>query len=447
MTGAHPHWKALAAGATAVIAGQQPGLFGGPLYGLYKAAAAVVRARQLRDGGESAVAVFWLASEDHDLDEANRLYLPVDEWRTHRLYRLPIENAGQSLDRVTIHPEHVTALREWCEASSSGSVISPMYPNAGETIASWTRRLIESLFNPRELMIVEPRRFAKALRDHRQEVVACRGALQEALMARANALEEAGFSLQLGRPDPGWSLFFKEEESGRRRRLPMEGTDATDAFAAEAERISSSVWTRPLAQQWLFPKSEQICGPGELAYMAQLIPAFGVLGLAPPGVRPRPSLWVFDEQDREDLQRLDLQIEDVLGSEGSCLDAGEILPPSWRRFLSELAVTDSTLRRPPKDLARAEKELAALRRQWRKSFADFEKALRARARKEKRDELARRHRLREKLYPRGRAQERIWSLASLAPASLSDFGSRLLDRMTSLASSPGSWFSRRYGTS
>src|SRR6266436_5927235 len=56
-------------GAVAVVSGQQVGLFGGPAYAVYKAIAAVRIAKDLAEQGIDAVPVFWMATEDHDLDE------------------------------------------------------------------------------------------------------------------------------------------------------------------------------------------------------------------------------------------------------------------------------------------------------------------------------------------------------------------------------------------
>ena len=54
----------------AVVAGQQPGLFGGPLYTLYKALTAIAFARDLEaKTGVPAVPIFWIASDDHDFEE------------------------------------------------------------------------------------------------------------------------------------------------------------------------------------------------------------------------------------------------------------------------------------------------------------------------------------------------------------------------------------------
>src|SRR5512135_2458753 len=55
-----------------IVTGQQPGLFGGPLYSLVKAVGAQLWAERLSAAGQPAVAVFWVATEDHDWAEMSR---------------------------------------------------------------------------------------------------------------------------------------------------------------------------------------------------------------------------------------------------------------------------------------------------------------------------------------------------------------------------------------
>ncbi|MEI7646640.1 MAG: bacillithiol biosynthesis BshC, partial [Chloroflexales bacterium] len=74
---AEPGLEELATGRRAVVtAGQQVGLFTGPLLTLAKAAAALSLVRELGRSGEEAGALFWCASEDHDLVEVTRVLLP-----------------------------------------------------------------------------------------------------------------------------------------------------------------------------------------------------------------------------------------------------------------------------------------------------------------------------------------------------------------------------------
>jgi uncharacterized protein YllA (UPF0747 family) len=60
-------------GAVAVVSGQQVGLFSGPAYAFYKALTAIQLAAELTRSGISAVPVFWMATEDHDIDEVRHV--------------------------------------------------------------------------------------------------------------------------------------------------------------------------------------------------------------------------------------------------------------------------------------------------------------------------------------------------------------------------------------
>src|SRR5271156_6447612 len=62
-------------GALAAVTGQQVGLFGGPLFSIFKALTAVKLAEQATAAGVECVPVFWLATEDHDLAEVNHVAL------------------------------------------------------------------------------------------------------------------------------------------------------------------------------------------------------------------------------------------------------------------------------------------------------------------------------------------------------------------------------------
>src|SRR5688500_1869038 len=58
----------------AVLTGQQTGLFTGPLYSIYKAVSAIRMSECLRGRGIDAVPVFWMATEDHDLEEVSNAF-------------------------------------------------------------------------------------------------------------------------------------------------------------------------------------------------------------------------------------------------------------------------------------------------------------------------------------------------------------------------------------
>ena len=61
-------------GTLAVVTGQQPGIFTGPLYTIYKTLTAIKLARYITEKLDiAAVPVFWNASEDHDFEEVRHI--------------------------------------------------------------------------------------------------------------------------------------------------------------------------------------------------------------------------------------------------------------------------------------------------------------------------------------------------------------------------------------
>ena len=59
-----------------VVTGQQLTLFGGPLFTLYKIATAILYARRYSNElGRTVIPVFWLADEDHDVEEVRSVWV------------------------------------------------------------------------------------------------------------------------------------------------------------------------------------------------------------------------------------------------------------------------------------------------------------------------------------------------------------------------------------
>lgn len=77
-------------GGYAIVTGQQVGLFSGPAFTLYKALTTVRLAQSLTEQGLSCVPVFWLATEDHDLEEVAQSATLDEEYNL-----LPLRDSGQ----------------------------------------------------------------------------------------------------------------------------------------------------------------------------------------------------------------------------------------------------------------------------------------------------------------------------------------------------------------
>src|SRR4029079_6440282 len=90
----------------AVVTGQQAGLFGGPLFTLFKALTAIKLAEQVsRDHNVPAVAIFWIDAEDHDWEEV-RSCTVFDEALTPRSVSLPARPGVEPAPVATVALDH-----------------------------------------------------------------------------------------------------------------------------------------------------------------------------------------------------------------------------------------------------------------------------------------------------------------------------------------------------
>src|SRR5208337_4529079 len=111
------------AGTFFVVTGQQVGLFSGPAFTLYKALTTVRLAQSLSEQGISCVPVFWLATEDHDLDEVSEGGTFDEDYNL-----LPLRDAG---DRPSPRSP-VGAVRHTAEVSAAIDKMEAALP-AGES--------------------------------------------------------------------------------------------------------------------------------------------------------------------------------------------------------------------------------------------------------------------------------------------------------------------------
>src|SRR5512134_2646568 len=108
----------LAAGAPAVVTGQQAGLLGGPLFTLFKTITAIRAARELTARhGRPFVPVFWSETEDHDLGEVNQAWTFGAEGPARHSLALAEEHRGAPVGTIPLGPEARRFLEEFFAAS------------------------------------------------------------------------------------------------------------------------------------------------------------------------------------------------------------------------------------------------------------------------------------------------------------------------------------------
>ncbi|QMV19832.1 bacillithiol biosynthesis cysteine-adding enzyme BshC [Granulicella sp. 5B5] len=290
-------------GASAVVTGQQVGLFGGPLLTLLKAATAIRKAQDAtRLTGREHVPIFWLASEDHDLAEVDQVSLlsktAVETLHLNLDASKPLPVGARVLGDRGDEGHHRLAeeLDKACELLGWAPICDLLREcyTPGATLASAFGRLITKLFAPFGLIVMDAasRDFHALGASTLQYAIEHAAELDAALIARSHELPAAGYHAQVLVSEGHSLLFLLEPQEGATAndlmkpavRLPLRRNaqgvwkagprtyttvELLDILATEPERLSPNALLRPVFQDTILPTAAYIGGPAEIAYFAQ----------------------------------------------------------------------------------------------------------------------------------------------------------------------------------
>jgi bacillithiol biosynthesis cysteine-adding enzyme BshC len=323
----------LRAGGRAVVTGQQVVLFGGPLLTILKAATAVARAKEASAAtGVDHVPVFWLATEDHDLEEVDQISLltktSVETLRAGLkvAHAVPVGSVvpGPELENVL---ERVSELLEFAPVSEWLREFYLPKDGSKPTLALSFGRLISRLFADQGLVVMDAasRGFHALGASTLQYAIEHAEELQSALLTRDNELVKAGYHAQVLVADGASLLFLLEETTGERvaLRRTAEGqwkaagrsystADLIAILEATPERLSPNALLRPVFQDTLLPTAAYVGGPAEIAYFAQSAVLYeAILGRITP-VLPRLSATLLEPAIATVMDKDEVQLPDAM---------------------------------------------------------------------------------------------------------------------------------------
>ena len=320
-------------GAVAIVSGQQVGLFSGPAYSVYKALTAVQIAGELTRGGIPAVPIFWMATEDHDLEEVRHATW-FDRGKLIR-FELPANSGSvQPVGRIPLGALIEPLVQEAAELlANQGSDLLAQYLiesyRPAETYGSAFGKLFTRLFAQQGLILMDPldaglHKVAAPLYQH---ALAERDALNEKLLQRGKDLDRAGFAAQV-KVTARSTLLFRMDDGGRQvitantenfhvgeKAWPRE--QLVQLTHTEPEKFSPNALFRPVVQDYLLPTAAYIAGPAEISYFAQSEVVYRHLLGKMPVMLPRSGFTLVDAKANKLLRRYGLHVENVwAGSQG-----------------------------------------------------------------------------------------------------------------------------------
>ena len=332
------HLSELEAGALAVVGGQQAGTFTGPLFSVYKAITVILLANEQRQAlGVPVVPIFWIAGEDHDLDEINHTFTIVDGSVKKRGYSKRSHRKTMASTTRIDHDEMERLVRtvftDYGETVYTEALLQEVLnaSRSSETFTDFFTTLMNRLFAEYGLLMIDAAYtpFRQYESEYFERMIEKSGDIAGAVAVQEAALEKAGYGKPIGATENNANLFYVKD--GERFLLELQEGYFINSSASlkltkeellliarnEPEKLSNNVVTRPLMQEMTLPVLAFVGGPGELAYWAALKPAFGLLDLEMPIFAPRLNISVVSRKIQPLLERHRLTFDGIVEGEAT----------------------------------------------------------------------------------------------------------------------------------
>ncbi len=404
-------------GALAAVTGQQVGLFGGPLFSIFKALTAVKLAEEATAAGVDCVPVFWLATEDHDLAEVNHVALLSEHGLPERLVVESQGIADAPVGTVKFGPE-IEPVVERAATLLGDSDVATWVREAyrpGESLGSAFALLFAKLFADWGVILLDPaeKDFHDLAKPLFRAAIERVSELDEALLTRGKALEAAGYHQQV-KVTSATTLLFEVKNGARTvvRRRNNGANDNGGEFAVGEERSSSkelverieeapetfspNALFRPVVQDYLLPTLVYTGGAAEVAYFAQAAVVYEkLLGRVTP-ILPRFSATLLEAKAERILTRYQLSLPEVFHGPDKVREviAAHSLPSNLQaRFSEAYASVEQSMAALRESIGRLDSTLIDTAESTRTSMSHQIERLRARVARaeQQRNEVIARH--------------------------------------------------------
>lgn len=412
--------EALNSNGRLILSGQQAGLLLGPLYTFLKIVTVIGLTKQLQTRAEYPVIPgFWIASEDHDVEEVNRVTIGASD------YACPYQGKLRSGATPPVGAISVTACREellaFLHQSLPGNEFREWLMDlvAASDFSDYSRlfaTLFGKLFREWSIVLIDALGVHSLCGDVMGAIVRAWPELTIAFDDGNTRLESYNVtpplkSLQLFEIQPNARLKCQEAE----QKFVISGVElsleeAAVTIQAHPERFSPGAALRPVVQDAVLPVLAYIAGPTELAYLWQIEELYQTIAVPRSRIVPRISATFLERKIAKSAANLGLTpVTSLLIRQ---LDAASHLPKESGADLVTLSAAGETLLSLIRELPERENE------RWvEKTEQSIAYNVARLVTKLKENRLAavgqgrqQVEKVRNALYPKGKPQERVQSL-------------------------------------
>lgn len=425
----------LSADTFTITTAHQNNIFTGPLYFIYKIVHAIKLADHLKTSlpKQNFVPVFYIGSEDADLEELNHIHLGGEKlvWDTKQTGAVGRMKVDKGLIRL------IALMEGQLSVLPNGNEIIGLikqYYKEGTTIQEATFRFVNNLFAEYGLVALLPdnAELKKQMRTVFEDDLLHQTA--SAIVEKtAERLESTGYKTQANPREI--NLFYLKDDLRERiekvnetftiHHLPTGQAGSPFTFNEKEilnelnehpERFSPNVILRGLYQEMILPNIAFIGGAGETAYWLQLKDLFDHYKIPFPALVLRNSFLIVEKKWQEKISHLGFTAEDFFLPEQELLNrlvANESknktklngplteLEQLYESFKKQAKTIDSTL----------EKHVDALKLQTVHRLQELEKKMLRAEKRKFADQQRQIHSIKEHLFPANGLQERQENLS------------------------------------
>ena len=325
-------------GAYAVVGGQQAGILTGPLYSVHKAITVLLLAKkQSEELQRPIVPIFWIAGEDHDIEEINHTYTLADGQLKKRAYsirnRKKMMASKTVFDKAEMEKTILQIFTDFGETQYTNDILKTVQKAIQHslTFTDLFTSLMNDLFKQYGLLMIDAANesFRQLESDYFIRLIENSELIASEVYKKEQQLVSLGYPMPIQANENSVNLFYVQD--GERHLLEWENGYAKNKAAQlkfSKEQLieiaketpyylSNNVVTRPLMQEMILPVLAFVGGPGELAYWATLKPAFEVLQLQMPIFTPRMQFTIVTRQVASILADQGLTVEDVFNGKST----------------------------------------------------------------------------------------------------------------------------------
>ncbi len=344
-----------------ITTGQQIHLFLGPLFFLHKIHSLLGHVKNVNASAShvKTIPIFWMATEDHDLEEINYVKLYSEKYKWDAI-------AGNAVGRLYCDglPQLIDRLEQRADKTLENKTMFDLFRqhySEGKALSSATRGLLNALFGDEGLIILNPddayfkQQFLKVAK---QEIEG--NVLFNTYNEANKILKHHGYKPRVNAQEINYFWLYNSErlKISDHDGFKLNDTPKTpwsiEQLNLNSGQLSPNVITRPLYQETILPNIAYIGGSAEIDYWLPLQSAFDRLGIQFPALLLRDSSIYLTNKNLDSIEKVGLEWEHLFLSEP---DISEIYNTKNNEDANKLKADLNTISQTLQSVSIAMKEL------------------------------------------------------------------------------------------